>query len=85
MITEHQLEDISEMLNGTCDSIESALSRLDLEDKLDVSEVEDRLLDVNLERCPHCEWWCESGELVDDDGNVVGCDSCRTHNDDDDE
>ena len=81
MITDEQIHEIADTLNGTCNSIESVLERLALE--LDVSDVEDRLLDVNLERCPDCEWWCESWELVDDEGHVVGCDSCRPREEDD--
>jgi len=75
-LTIEQVRSISDLLNGTCDTIESALERVGLEDT-PVEEVEDRLLDVNIERCPICDWWVESGEIVNDDGDVVGCESCR--------
>jgi len=31
----------------------------------------------NLGRCPGCGWWFEVGELVDDAGDLVGCQDCR--------
>ncbi|MCX6055169.1 MAG: hypothetical protein NTZ74_09700 [Chloroflexi bacterium] len=39
--------------------------------------VESYLADCNLERGPGCEWWFEAGELVDDEGELVGCQDCR--------
>jgi hypothetical protein len=64
-------------LLGTYDSIESHLQKNEFE--ADPEEVECDLESMNLERCPYCDLWFESGELVTDDGNddVVGCESCR--------
>jgi hypothetical protein len=32
----------------------------------------------NIERCPGCRIWCESSDLVDDDGTIDGfCCNCR--------
>jgi hypothetical protein len=75
-LTSEQVREIASLLEGTCNSVESALERLDLED-VPVEEVEDRLLDVNLERCPICDWWVESSEIVNDNCEIVGCESCR--------
>ena len=69
------LRKIAEELEGTCDIIPSVLEKLDIE--ADTSDVESDLLDFNLERCPCCGWWMESWELIDEDGNEVGCEQCR--------
>ena len=40
-------------------------------------DVEEKMLDYGIEICPGCGWWVESGELVDDDGNLILCENCR--------
>lgn len=50
---------------------------MNLEGVLTLEEVEEALLDCNIERCPQCDYWCLSGELLDIEDNVVGCSSCR--------
>lgn len=76
-ISDEQVREIADYLTGTCNSIDQALDRLDLE--FPVEDVEERLLDVNLERCPICDWWMDSAELVNEAGDVVGCDTCREY------
>jgi hypothetical protein len=60
---------------GTASSLDDVVERLELD--VDVDTVEDQLVDVSVERCDGCGWWCESSELVDDTDEVVGCESCR--------
>lgn len=72
-------EKIKFELLGTCESVGHYIDRLNLD--LSDDDLEDEMLTANIETCPHCGWWMESGDLLDDDGNVVGCDQCR----DDDE
>lgn len=67
-------------LEGTCrESYETA-------ERLGISE--DKVLsimtDEGYERCPVCNRWCETGELVDEDGNIVPCEGCRPKRKDDD-
>jgi len=72
-MTDEQLKMLAENLAGTCDSIETGLEGLDLDARdFDVTNVEDALLDYNVEICPGCDWWCDSGELHDGEG----CDGC---------
>lgn len=41
-------------------------------------EAEEIMLNYNYERCPECESWVESWELLDDDGEPTeACESCR--------
>lgn len=79
--TDEQLRKIAEHLEGTCSLISSVLDKLELD--FDPSDVEDRLLSLNVERCSGCDWWMESSDLVDADGEVVGCDQCRKKSEED--
>lgn len=67
---------IADYVVGTCMSVAEISSKFDLSPE-DEEDLESTLEDMNVERCPFCEWWCESWELVDEDGEVVGCDDCR--------
>lgn len=43
----------------------------------DESDLESWLLDVNVERCPECEWWTSSENIImDEDGEILGCYDC---------
>ena len=77
MLDSKTLNELADHLLGTCKAVESALDYLDLEDEIGVEDAEDQLLDLNVERCPFCDWWMYSWELIDDQGHVVGCDQCR--------
>ncbi len=76
-MTREVLQKIRDALEGTPASIESVLDKLELLDVVSIEEVEEGLLDLNLERCKGCDWWFESGELVNGAGDVVGCGDCR--------
>jgi len=69
-------EKVADYLEGTCKPIESAIDKFNLNCEPD--DVEEAMLDENLERCHYCDWWMESSELVDESGEVVGCDQCRS-------
>lgn len=60
----------------TADSVTDIKEKYHLEDYED-DEVEEKLGDGNLERCPICEWWCETSALINDENEVVGCETCR--------
>lgn len=68
-------ENVYRYLEGTCNSAHMAIEYFDLD--CTIEDVEEAMLDMNLEQCPMCGWWTESCELVDDEGDVVGCDQCR--------
>jgi hypothetical protein len=78
-LTTAQLEEVAGMLEGTCREIETALDLAGLEScDFDVTDIEDQLLDVSLERCKGCDWWMEPSELVDDENEQAGfCEQCR--------
>lgn len=61
---------------GTCWSEAEIADRFDI----DIDDVTEKLLDENIELCPMCGWWHESGELtdVDDpDDETIACPDCR--------
>ena len=70
---------LREYLEGTCADIMMALEHLDID--ADADDAEEAMEELNLERCPGCDWWMESSALIDDDSNVVGCDQCRQRED----
>lgn len=69
------LQDIADDLLGTCKSVEQALEQHELDWNPEETALE--LLSLNVEQCPVCGWWVESWELVDDNGNLMACESCR--------
>lgn len=38
-----------------------------------MATLESDLAACNLEHCPICGCWCEAGEMVDENGDTVGC------------
>lgn len=70
-----QLSDIGHDLRGTCETLDSYIERNDLD--ITAFDLEDALLDVSTEICPVCEWWMESCELIDEDGEPCPCEQCR--------
>lgn len=77
-LTDEQLRKLADRLEGTPDSIETGIEAIGLDsDAIDICIIEEKIGDLNLERCCDCDWWCEAGELVDEDGEVVPCESCR--------
>lgn len=76
MIPDEIIEQVANDLQGTSDSIEQSLERLKLDDKYNAEDVEAEL-DQFIERCGECDWWCEVGELADENGDTQSCDNCR--------
>src|SRR5438445_262726 len=66
-------QDVADYALVTCNSEAAIAEHFDIDEE-DVAEL---LLDATVERCPGCDWWHEAGELVDDNGDLVGCDQCR--------
>jgi hypothetical protein len=58
---------------GTAESPAVLAQRFDVDDE----DVEEILADFNVETCPGCGWWVDSGELADEDGGDQPCESCR--------
>jgi len=78
-LTHAQLQQLSNILLGTSESIEGVVDRMGWLPFSDLiaDQVNDFLMDGNIERCHLCDSWYFSNELIDDDNNVVGCSSCR--------
>lgn len=76
-IPEKIWDKIYNYLEGTCNSPAQAVDYFDL--KCSPEEVEEKMLDMGIEICPGCGWWVESGELVDENGEVVFCENCRSY------
>jgi hypothetical protein len=73
-LTPEQVGEIVDTATGYATGFESVLRKYE---GLTADELEELLLDNNVERCPGCDWYCESGELLDDEDNLVGCRDCR--------
>jgi hypothetical protein len=73
-------EQLAGQLEGTADTLETALGRLDIDTEgLDLTDIEGELSEW-VERCEGCDWWHHPGELtgdgVDDEPGL--CDGCRS-------
>lgn len=79
-LTHSQRHDLAHALRdralGSADGPAQLVASLDLDDSYE-ELVEELLLDANVEECPECGWWHDSGELVDEDGEPGSCVSCR--------
>ena len=68
-------DEVCDMATGYVDGFERAMEVLGL----DVEAMEEWLLDHNIERCPSCDWFVASHELLNDEGEIDGlCDNCRS-------
>ena len=81
-LTKDKKDKLFEYLEGTCNTVHSAIYHLGL--KCDTETVEEAMLDQNLELCKGCGWWHESCELTpdptdekDEDEFYGYCDQCR--------
>ena len=74
-LTNEIIQTIAGEVQGTCDSLILKIEKYEL--GIGADELESLILDWEIERCPHCGWWMECHELVDDDGELVGCEQCR--------
>lgn len=73
--TPQRLDEIVHSLQGTCQSLEDALSEEDDEDESDIQLTD--YIDQEIFLCPVCNWWCERSEGNEDpaqDEDV--CDDC---------
>ena len=69
-LTNEDVDDLTSYADGAW--------RIQRKYNIDIGELAEAALDKNVEQCPGCRWWCESGELVDDNGEPDGkCDNCR--------
>jgi hypothetical protein len=71
-----ELRKVGEWLLGTMNSIHGAIEYFGLD--IDSSDLEDRLLDINVECCYGCGWWHESGEFVETGAGGYLCSDCAT-------
>lgn len=71
----YDLITVLELLGDTHPDIKKDMESLPIQ--LEEELIEDDLEEINIERCYLCGWWCESWELINSDGDVVGCHDCR--------
>ncbi len=77
-LTDKQLSELSSYLIGTANSIDSGLAIIGIDESLDMTDIEDALLDKECELCRGCGWWHESSDLAADDDESTGlCEDCR--------
>lgn len=84
MISDEDLERLKERLEGTCESLSTALRCLEIE--ADIAVVKDRLLDGDsTEKCGCCGWWLRGTGAYDFNEKYGGplCYSCDKHEDED--
>jgi len=76
-LSENQIERISEDLIGTCNTIESVMEILMIDEK-HKEEVESRIEECDIELCNGCGWWVETYDLINDENEQENtCSNCR--------
>jgi hypothetical protein len=70
-------EEIIYDLNGTCDSLEVALARVNAEDLIDYTPFL-HYLDNHIFCCEICNWWLDLSEMADNDN--WECRDCSNDN-----
>lgn len=68
-------DSVYEWLEGTCHSEHAVIEYFGWDGKPE--DVIEAMLDRNLEMCPDCGWWTESGELTDENNDPAPCEQCR--------
>lgn len=67
-------EELADLVTGYANGLERAVQ----ETGMDQEALEDKLLDLSVEKCPTCDWYVDSHELFDDEGDLDGhCCNCR--------
>lgn len=67
-------EEIIDIVTGYVLGLEKVLAETGME----VEDLEELLLNNNVEKCSNCDWFTDSYNLLDDDGEIDGCcDNCR--------
>jgi hypothetical protein len=72
-LTEEQVSEIVDTVTGYANGYTSAMAQFDIE----AEDLDELLANANIEKCDGCDWYFESGELIDDNEEVVGCKDCR--------
>lgn len=66
--------ELADLVTGYVNGFDRALQ----DAGLDHDQLEDKLLDLGIEKCPDCGWYVDSHELFDDEGDIDGhCCNCR--------
>ena len=71
-----KMRDVAERLLGTCTNVDDVLQEVFGDDSLTLTDFPMELLhdlDDGAMQCESCGWWCEPGELDDDQT----CGDCR--------
>ncbi|HEY6435886.1 MAG TPA: hypothetical protein VIY47_04800 [Ignavibacteriaceae bacterium] len=69
-------DEIIDTVTGYINGFEQVIAKTEM----DVEDLEELLLDHNIEKCPNCEWYTDSFNLIDEGDDPDGyCDNCRKH------
>lgn len=76
-ISDDQVQEIIETLQGTCDTLGGAVGEVcgDDYDENDLSQDQLGVIDNEIFECVECSWWCEISEIADDEDENI-CQDC---------
>ena len=71
-----KIEDIIDLATSYADGYERALAVAETQG---IEDLDEYLLNLGIEKCPGCDWYVESGELIplDEDEPDGCCCNCR--------
>lgn len=67
------VQKLIEYLQGTCNTLDSALDELFGCDSTEMTEDNHTELGLEIFLCEYCGWWCEISEVSDEDGVCMDC------------
>lgn len=75
-MTPAQQNELIDSLRGTCQSIDSALSKMidGPKTEADLTQEDHAAIDDQIFECESCGWWCEQGEQAE--GHDDTCSDC---------
>ncbi len=84
-VSDKQIQELIEYLQGTCKSLSEGLDAFDLEED-DLTDEQRQTIDDEIFNCSKCGWWCEISQEVGSEtcGELV-CDDCFEDEEDEDE
>lgn len=78
-ISNEQIDELIGMLQGTCDTLDSALRELTNDEFVedDLSEDNHDKIANEIFLCEECGWWCETSESNESESGENICDDCN--------
>lgn len=74
-LTNCQIEEIIQTLQGTCMTLDDGIQEIlgDDKDSDSLSEYDLNLIELEIFKCEQCGWWYETCEKSEDDENCEDC------------